>query len=237
MSESSIDLREHGAGQAVSERRLFMQLLVFHESVDSAFAIESLQQMGIPGVLYEDLHNPRGIGLLTWHEDPAFFVTELRRLLVGEPFIRFDQRHELSMFGRTYAIGYESDLDDVLIHRPLRHVLDEQAPWAVWYPLRRSGAFSQLPPDQRKRILAEHGRIGHAFGEAGLAADVRLACHGLDVNDSDFVIGLIGGELAALSKCVQAMRPTEQTSQYTDRLGPFFVGHKVWQSGTQTVDR
>ena len=62
------------------------------------------------------------------------------------------------------------------------------------------------------------------FGAADLAHDVRLACHGLDRDDNDFVIGLIGKELFPLSAVVQAMRKTQQTSLYLDRLGPFFVG-------------
>ena len=34
-----------------------------------------------------------------------------------------------------------------------------------------------------------------------------------------------------LSALVQAMRKTQQTSLYLDRLGPFFVGRAVWQGG------
>jgi chlorite dismutase len=60
--------------------------------------------------------------------------------------------------------------------------------------------------------------------------DVRLACFGLDRDDNDFVIGLIGKELHPLSAVVQAMRNTQQTSRYLDRLGPFFVGRAIWQS-------
>ena len=56
------------------------------------------------------------------------------------------------------------------------------------------------------------------------------ACHGLDRDDNDFVIGLIGKELFPLSAVVQAMRKTQQTALYLDRLGPFFVGRAVWQS-------
>jgi len=44
------------------------------------------------------------------------------------------------------------------------------------------------------------------------------------------VIGLIGRELHPLSHLVQAMRRTAQTSQYLASLGPFFVGHVLWQS-------
>jgi len=66
-----------------------------------------------------------------------------------------------------------------------------------------------------------------AFGAGDLAHDVRLACHGLDRADNDFVIGLIGKDLFPLSAVVQSMRKTQQTSLYLDRLGPFFVGRKL----------
>ena len=56
------------------------------------------------------------------------------------------------------------------------------------------------------------------------------SCHGLDVHDNDFVIGLVGRQLHPLSHLVQAMRKTTQTSQYLQTLGPFFVGHALWQS-------
>ena len=48
--------------------------------------------------------------------------------------------------------------------------------------------------------------------------------------DNDFLIGLCGKELQPLSHLVQAMRKTTQTSGYMASLGPFFVGHALWQS-------
>ena len=42
----------------------------------------------------------------------------------------------------------------------------------------------------------EHGGIGMAFGRAGLGYDIRLACHGLDRDDNDFVVGLLGPRAA-----------------------------------------
>jgi chlorite dismutase len=68
------------------------------------------------------------------------------------------------------------------------------------------------------------------FGAADYVHDVRLACHGLDRDDNDFVIGLIGKDLFPLSAIVQTMRHTQQTALYLDRLGPFFVGRAVWQA-------
>ncbi|MGC4089308.1 MAG: chlorite dismutase family protein [Polyangiaceae bacterium] len=78
--------------------------------------------------------------------------------------------------------------------------------------------------------MREHGGIGRAYGEADLAHDVRLACHGLDQNDNDFVIGLIGKSLHPLSHVVQAMRATRQTAEFMEQMGPFFVGRAVSRS-------
>jgi hypothetical protein len=44
------------------------------------------------------------------------------------------------------------------------------------------------------------------------------------------VIGLIGKALFPLSAVVQAMRKTQQTALYFDRLRTFFVGRAAWQS-------
>ena len=79
-------------------------------------------------------------------------------------------------------------------------------------------------------MIREHSVLGRAYGDADLAHDVRLACHGLDVNDNDFVVGLLGKDLHPLSHIVHSMRRTQQTSLYLERLGPFFVGRAIWQS-------
>ncbi len=213
-----------------SDERLFMQLLAFGGCREVTRLAERLQQVGLTGVLYEDLNDPYGVALLVLHRSPAYFVDVLRPALLEPPFAGLVPKPALTMFGRTYALGYEPDLAEVLFHRPTRTVLNPAWRWAVWYPLRRSGQFAQLPPEQQRVVLAEHGAIGMAFGAADLAHDIRLACHGLDQHDNDFVVGLVGKDLHPLSAVVQAMRKTQQTSRYLDRLGPFFVGRVAWQS-------
>ena len=213
-----------------SDTRLFMQLLAFGGCADSRPLAEALTRANVAGVLYEDMNDPRGVALLTFSEMPAFFLDSVRPLLNQSPFASLVQKPEYTMVGRTYSLGYEPDLLDVLLQRPRRTVLNRDWPWAVWYPLRRSGRFAQLPPDEQRVILAEHGTIGMSFGAADLAHDIRLACHGLDKDDNDFVIGLIGKDLYPLSAIVQAMRKTQQTSLYLERLGPFLVARAVWQS-------
>jgi chlorite dismutase len=213
-----------------SNERLFMQLLAYGGCHDSRPLADALAAAGIEGALYEDANDPQGVAVLTVTTNPDTLIDTLRPLLNSRPFDALVARPEFTMLGRTYAIGYEPDLPEAILHRPRRTVLNRDWRWAVWYPLRRSGRFSQLTAEEQRVILAEHGAIGMSFGAADYAHDVRLACHGLDRSDNDFVIGLLGKELYPLSAIVQAMRKTQQTSLYLDRLGPFFVGRAVWQS-------
>ena len=225
------DLREKGGARngepQHSDTRLFMQLLAFTGCHDARGAFEHLSSLSLQTVVYEDLNDPSGIAVLALGTDPNAFMDVLRPALTRGPFATLTGRPEFTMFGRTYALGYEPDLQETLVDRPTRHVLNPDWRWGIWYPLRRSGKFAQLPPQQQRTILAEHGAIGMAFGAGDYAHDVRLACHGLDRSDNDFVVGLVGRDLFPLSAVVQAMRKTQQTALYLDRLGPFFVGRKI----------
>lgn len=230
---------ETGANGQRSDRRLFMQLLAWGHCSDAAArrVVDELAGANFEAVVYADVHDPGGIAVLTMHDDPAFFVEALRPVLQREAFTSLAPKPELTMFGRTYALGYEPDLRDTLFERPRRTAMHADWPWAVWYPLRRSGAFARLADDEQRRILMEHGTIGMAFGAADYAHDIRLACFGLDRHDNDFVVGLVGKALHPLSAIVQAMRRTTQTSMYIERLGPFFVGRKLWQSDRRSAER
>lgn len=230
---NELDIREKGRdanGQVLtSDRRLFMQLLAFGDAADPAPLQEALDASALGGALYLDVHDPRGVALVTASEDPDFFPTDLRRFLDESPFARCAIKDEYTMFGRSYAVGYEADLDHVLVDRPLTRLCDPAMPWAIWYPLRRKGSFTQLDGNEQRDIMSEHGQIGAQFSGAGHGQDIRLACHGLDKNDNDFVIGLVGPELHPLSSMVQTMRKTRQTSEFLEALGPFFVGKAIWQ--------
>jgi len=224
------DIDELGANDQRSDSRLFMQFMCFGGCRDIGPVIDGVKKTGIQAVVYEDIHTPYGIAIVSITENPDDFMGPIRAMYRGPSFSTLSPRPELSMLGRTYSLGYEHDLKDALFDRPRRTALNPDWPWAVWYPLRRSGKFAQLPADEQKEILKEHGTLGMAYGQADYAHDIRLACHGLDQNDNDFVIGLVGKELHPLSKLVQTMRQTTQTSQYLESLGPFFVGKVVWQS-------
>ncbi len=237
----SIDVNEYGAKKdgerQAMNRRLFMQLLVgsapLGEKPDEVAGELAglLRSRKIPGVVYADTMDPRGIGLLTWSEDPAHFVRTVRPLFATDALARVELRPDFAMIGRTYSTGHEPDLGFVLLERPIVNVMNEAYGWHVWYPLRRTGAFARLEPIDQSHILREHAALGMAYGQQDLAHDIRLACHGLDPGDNEFVIGLVGRTLHPLSHLVQAMRRTRQTSEFIAKMGPFFVGHAIHRNG------
>ena len=232
-NEPTLDIREKGRtadGQALAlDRRLFMQLLAFGECTYTDDLTEALQEAGLPAVLYADINDPQGVALLTFGEDPDFFLADLRQFLNRPPFVALLPKPEYTMLGRTYALGYEQDLERELLLRPRQKVCDPAMPWAIWYPLRRAGSFERLSTQEQRTILMEHGGIGHAYGRAGYGTDIRLACFGLDKHDNDFVVALLGSQLYPLSSIVQRMRKTQQTSLHIAHMGPFFVGKAIWQ--------
>jgi chlorite dismutase len=222
--------KRDGVRQAI-DRRLFMQLIAF-DAPPGRTADETGKRIAelckgqrVPAVVYADTTSPRGLGLLTWSEDPAHFVRKVRPLFAEDGLAQAQLRPELAMIGRTYATGHEPDLEWTLLKRPVENVTREDYRWHVWYPLRRTAAFARLDPHEQSQILREHAQIGMAYGAQELAHDVRLACYGLDAADNEFVIGLVGRDLHPLSHLIQAMRKTRQTSEFVDKMGPFFVGY------------
>ncbi len=236
----SIDVNEYGGKKDGTKqsmnRRLFMQLLVFRVHEGSADGVASgllgaMRAKKLPGVVYADAQDPRSVGLLSWSDDPSSFVKNVRPLFAEGTLARVELRDDYAMIGRTYATGHEPELEWFLLKRPIENVTKEAYRWHVWYPLRRKGSFARLEPIDQSHILREHAALGIAYGQQELAHDVRLACHGLDANDNEFVIGLVGKDLHPLSHLVQAMRKTRQTSEFIEKMGPFFVGYVVGTSG------
>ena len=225
-----VDLREVGApidGEPqVSDQRLFFQLHVFERCFYPDVIIDMIKAKTLAAVFYDDLNNPTGLGVLLVAEDPAQLMrqSDALRNIQDNSVSQISYRPEMTMIGRTYSSGREPNLEEWLINKPLQNALNPDFPWAIWYPLRRNPEFYRLEHRERGRILGEHATLGRSYAAGGYASDIRLACFGLDTNDNEFVIGLVGAELYPLSRLIQDMRQTEQTTKYIESLGPFFVG-------------
>ena len=233
-TETPLLMEEQGAARdgapQRSNRRLYLQLQVFTGCEKPGLLVDALKAAEAETVLYIDAQDPLGVGVLFLAEDPTFFVRGMRAILSRPPFLELTRRPELTMFGRTYSSGREQDLEDWLLQKPHRTALNPLWPWAIWYPMRRKGSFEGLPRDEQGKVLFEHAKLGMTYGQADFAHDIRLACHGLDTHDNDFVLGIVGKDLYPLSRIVQDMRKTQQTANHMEALGPFFVGKTLWQS-------
>lgn len=234
MDFEKIDLKEYGApkqGEPQSlDKRLFFQLHVFTGCASHDALVSAVQGSGLEAVLYANYSDPRGIGILIFSEDPSTFTTAARKLLNSGLFSTLVPCPEFTMTGRTYAAGREPDLEDWLLRKPRRNALNKEMKWAVWYPLRRKSEFELLSKDEQTKILYEHAKIGMSYGQSGYAHDIRLACHGLDKNDNEFVLGIVAPDLFPISRLVQDMRKTQQTGRYMQAMGPFFVGKVLFQT-------
>lgn len=233
-SSEEIDIKEKGTPidgvpQTLS-KRLFIQLQVWTGIKNLDPVRELFEGCGIPSAIYKDTSDPKGFGVVLMSESPEDFTGELREIFHNPLFDNLKHKQEMTMMGRTYSTGREQSLEDWLLHKPKKNILNPEHKWAIWYPLRRKPEFEALSPAEQGKILMEHGMIGMAYGRTDLAHDIRLACHGLDKNDQEFVIGVVGKDLFPLSHLIQRMRRTVQTSKYIQSLGPFFVGRAFWQS-------
>lgn len=229
------DLREKGMARGgmpqTMDRRLYVRLLVYRGANPAQIeaAKELLAKSNLHATLYADTVDPSAVGVLVLSEDPDVLVEEGRDVLNQEPFASLTLDPAMTMFGRTYGFGREPSLEEFLIERPLKRAADPSIPWAVWYPLRRKGEFYRLPKKDQMAMLKEHGMIGYRYGQSGYAADIRLESFAMDREDNEFIIGLLGSRLDWLSKLVKDMRPTKQTAEYLDSIGPFFVGKAIYQ--------
>ena len=235
-----VNLPEHGApvhGEPQTlDRRLFFQLHVFTDCLEPQPAVTAVMNSGLEAVVYANVSDPRGISVLLLSEDPDVFAGAGRDVLRRPPFSTLTPMPDFTMFGRTYAAGREPNLEDFLLHKGRRNALNPESRWALWYPLRRIGAFNRLSKMEQGKIMVEHAMIGRAYGETGHALDIRLECHGLDRDDNEFVLGILGPELYPLSKLVKDMRATRQTSEFIESMGPFFVGRVLAQTPLPDAD-
>ena len=97
-----------GEPQALNSR-LFIQLQVFTGCFDTAPVVDSVRDSGLEVVVYANLNDARGIGILVMAEDPLVFSEAARSMFLSLPFRNLTPLPNFTMFGRTYATGREPD--------------------------------------------------------------------------------------------------------------------------------
>ncbi len=197
----------------------FMQLLVFTDCADLAPIVGPLEHLKLHCVLYKDLNDPQGIGLLTLADNPDDLVNDLRDLLSSRMFRVLMQRHELTMIGRIFS-SPNGSLED-----PSAVLDNGDWPWAVWHPMRGTAELSAL--DDSEQLQVFETLIETAETSPDNVGHIYLKSHGLDRIGNEFVHGLHGRDLGEVSASIQAMKRAAQHTANIASSGPFFVGHTV----------
>ena len=88
-ADPNIDLSEKGRGpegQPVSlDRRLFMQFMAFRNT-NRDFLARQFENISAQAVIYEDLNDAQGIGVMAYCEDPGYIVDQLHPILNANGF-------------------------------------------------------------------------------------------------------------------------------------------------------
>lgn len=97
----------------------------------------------------------------------------------------------------------------------------EPREWLCVYPFVRSYDWYLLPDDERKRMLAEHGRKGAAF--RGVIANTVAS---FALGDYEWILPLEADELVDLVDLMRELRQTDARRHVREEV-PFFTGRRV----------
>lgn len=89
------------------------------------------------------------------------------------------------------------------------------------YPFVKTHEWYLLPFEERRRLMAEHGRMGQPFVETVLTNTV----YSFGIADHEFVVAFESDEPVELVRMVEALRAAE-ARRYTERDTPIFLGHR-----------
>ena len=143
-------------------------------------------------------------------EDLQWALRELRRSALLQPLIRTWSAlgvHREAEFNREHAPGF------------VRGVPARQ--WLAVYPFVRSPEWYLLDPAERRRMLAEHGRVG--AGHAGVTANTVAA---FALGDYEWLLPMEADELTELVDMMRELRGVDARG-YVSQETPFYTGRLI----------
>jgi chlorite dismutase len=119
------------------------------------------------------------------------------------------------------AMGVHRDAEFNKAHVPgfLRGI--EPKAWLTVYPFVRSYEWYLLPPEERGRMLGEHGRKGAAF--TGVIANTVAS---FALGDYEWLLPLESDELTDLVDLMRDLRATDARRHVREEV-PFYTGRRV----------
>jgi chlorite dismutase len=171
------------------------------------------------GVVVRGIYDVSGLrhdaDIMVWMHgsDPQALQAAVRRVR---------RSRELSGTTQTWgAMGVHRDAEFNKSHVPgyLRGI--EPKGWLTVYPFNRSYDWYLLPPEDRSRMLAEHGRAGAAY--RGVIANTVSA---FALGDYEWILPLEADELTELVDMMRELRNTEARLHVREEI-PFYTGRRI----------
>ena len=126
-----------------------------------------------------------------------------------------------SLLPSWIAMGVHVQAEFSRSHAPAFMLGKEPRGWLCVYPFVRSYEWYLLPDDERRGMLAEHGKQGSAF--TGVLANTVAA---FALNDYEWLLGLESDELLDLVDMMRDLRSTEARRHVREEV-PFYTGRRI----------
>ncbi|KAA9132178.1 hydrogen peroxide-dependent heme synthase [Microbacterium caowuchunii] len=194
------------------------------DDAELAAIVEHIEAGGVTVRGFYDVSGLRAdADLMVWLHgtDPEDLQRDLRRL----------RRTELlrPLLPVWNAMGVHRDAEFNRAHVPgfLRGVGAKE--WLCLYPFVRSYEWYLLPEEDRRRMLADHGRKGAAF--TGVVANTVAS---FALGDYEWLLPMEADELTDLVDMMRELRYTEARRHVREEV-PFFTGRRIHTSDIPEV--
>ena len=140
-------------------------------------------------------------------DDVQDLLVEFRRTALGR---RLDQTH--AFMGLVRPAEFTAD------HAPAFVRGEEPKRYLCVYPFVRTPEWYLLPPDDRSRLLREHGELGRQFPEVLANTTSAFA-----LGDWEWILAFEADDLDRIVDCIRRLREAE-ARKYTKEEVPFITG-------------
>ena len=180
---------------------------------------EAVAEVEASGVVLRGFYDVSGLradaDLMVWlHGDSAEALQAALRILRRVPAIG-------ALLPTWNAMGVHRDAEFSRSHAP--SFLRGLAPkgWVTVYPFVRSYDWYLLPDDERRAMLADHGRKGSEYPsvQANTVASFALG-------DYEWILALEADEVVDLVDLMRHLRKTEARMHIREEV-PFFTGRRI----------
>ena len=183
---------------------------------DLAPAIAAVEAAGVTIRGFYDVSSMRAdADLMIWMhgEKPEALQWALRELRRSEPL--------KSLLPTWNAMGVHREAEFTRSHVPAFLRGKEPEAWLTVYPFVRSYEWYLLPDDERKAMLADHGRKGSEYPQV-LANTVAAFALG----DYEWILPLEAPELVDLVDLMRHLRQTDARLHVREEI-PFYTGRRI----------